>query len=354
VTIYAKEGACGSSVASKRRVFMPRTQINLRVWTALQIGFLFAGLAEAERLEWVEPSLASLPPARTDSSMTYDADTLSMVLFGGNIDNGATIYGDTWLFTQTDGWSQLSAASSPSARSGAGFAYDPITKTAVLFGGNPQNGVYLNDTWTWDGSTWTQQFPPVSPAPRSFNSEQMAFDAATRTVVLFGGYGPDSFFGDTWVWDGTAKTWTRKFPATSPSARGTTRTYDAATKQVVIFAGEDGGPSFLDDTWTWNGITWTQQFPATSPPKRTNFLLAYDADIGDVVLFRGYNAVGGEALNDTWTWNGTTWSQVQTRLIPTGRYGAAMEYDPAFKGLVLFGGYFTGGPWTNQTWLFLP
>ena len=78
---------------------MPRTQINLRVWTALQIGFLFAGLAEAERLEWVEPSLASLPPARTDSSMTYDADTLSMVLFGGNIDNGATVYGDTWLFT---------------------------------------------------------------------------------------------------------------------------------------------------------------------------------------------------------------------------------------------------------------
>ena len=231
---------------------------------------------------------------------------------------------------QTGGRSFL-PASSPSARSGAGFAYDPITKTAVLFGGNPQNGVYLNDTWTWDGSTWTQQFPPVSPAPRSFNSEQMAFDAATRTVVLFGGYGPDSFFGDTWVWDGTAKTWTRKFPATSPSARGTTRTYDAATKQVVIFAGEDGGPSFLDDTWTWNGITWTQQFPATSPPKRTNFLLAYDADIGDVVLFRGYNAVGGEALNDTWTWNGTTWSQVQTRLIPTGATAPRWSTIPPSK-----------------------
>jgi hypothetical protein len=30
----------------------------------------------------------------------------------------------------------------------------------------------------------------------------------------------------------------------------------------------------------------------------------------------------------------------------------AMEYDPSLKGLVLFGGYFTGGPWTSQTWLF--
>ncbi len=77
------------------------------------------------------------------------------------------------------------------------------------------------------------------------------------------------------------------------------------------------------------------------------------ANIGELCgCSGGYNAVGGEALNDTWTWNGTTWSQVQTPFTPAGRYVAAMEYDPSLKGLVLFDGYFTGGPWTNQTWLF--
>jgi hypothetical protein len=211
---------------------------------------------------------------------------------------------------------------------------------------------YLDDTWTWDGASWTQQFPPVSPPTRGFNTEQMAFDAATGKVVLFGGFAPNgSYWGDTWVWDGIAKTWTQQFPASSPSPRGTTLAYDSATKQVIIFGGEDEGVSFLADTWTWDGITWTQQFPASSPSRRVNFAMAHDATIGEVVLFGGYSAVGGEALNDTWTWNGTTWSQIQTPITPVGRQGSWMDYDPNFKGLVLFGGYFTGGPYTNQTWL---
>jgi hypothetical protein len=321
--------------------------------TPLQIGFLFAGLAEAQSVEWVKPSLATLPAARASAALAYDADTHSTVLFGGGSNGDKVIYGDTWLFTRTSGWLQLSPATSPSPRTGSSFAYDPTTKTAVLFGGTAGNLALLNDTWTWDGSTWTQQFPPVSPPPRTFNTEQMAFDAANGTVVLFGGYAADGgFWGDTWVWEGKAKTWTEKFPATSPSPRGTTLTYDSATKQVVVFGGEDGGASFLNDTWTWDGITWTQQFPASSPSVRTNLAMAYDANIGEVVLFGGYSAIGGEALNDTWTWNGTTWSRIQTSYTPAGRYGASMDYDPNFRGLVLFGGYFTGGPWTNQTWLF--
>ncbi len=50
---------------------------------AFQIGFLWACSVEAQSYEWVKPSLPQLPPARSASSMVYDADTLSMVLFGG-------------------------------------------------------------------------------------------------------------------------------------------------------------------------------------------------------------------------------------------------------------------------------
>jgi hypothetical protein len=162
---------------------------------------LLISRSPAQTVEWVKPSLSSVPSARYCGAVAYDADTLSTVLFGGGY-NGVA-YGDTWLFSLKQGWSQLSPATSPPPTSGPGFAYDPITKTAVLFGGNPGNFVYVNDTWTWDGTTWTQQFPPVAPPARAFNSEQMAFDAATGTVVLFGGFanGGRSWLGDTWVWN---------------------------------------------------------------------------------------------------------------------------------------------------------
>lgn len=325
-------------------------------WAALHIAFLLAGLAEAQTLEWVKPAISTLPSARCCGAMTYDADTGSMVLFGGGI--SGLSYGDTWLFSPALGWSQLSPATSPPPRSGAGFAYDPISKTAVLFGGNPGNFAYLDDTWIWDGVTWTQQFPPVSPSARAFNTEQMVFDTATGKVVLFGGYahGGSSFLGDTWEWDGKARIWTQRFPATSPSPRGTTLAYDAATRQVVIFGGEGGGLAYYNDTWTWDGITWTQQFPASSPSARTDLAMAYDATIGQVVLFGGLAYSGGyKDLNDTWRWNGTTWSQIQTTHTPVARASASMAYDPYFKGLFLFGGS-TGknnSSFTDTNWFFI-
>jgi hypothetical protein len=54
----------------------------------------------------------------------------------------------------------------------------------------PSKSILLGDTWTWDGSTWTQQHPVPSPSARTDAS--MAYDAATGTVVLFGGGGKTS------------------------------------------------------------------------------------------------------------------------------------------------------------------
>jgi hypothetical protein len=65
-----------------------------------------------------------------------------------------------------------------------------------------------------------------------------------------------------------------------------------------------GGYSpILDDTWTWNGSTWTQQAPATSPPARVGASMAYDATASDIVLFGGYGT-GDIYPNDTRTWGG--------------------------------------------------
>ena len=79
--------------------------------------------------------------------------------------------------------------------------------------------------------------------------------------------------------------------------------------------------------------------------------MAYDSNTRKVVLFGG-TAGPPSALNDTWNWNGTSWTQQQTSTDPPARWAAAMTFDPYLKGLILFGGELSGDPFANDTWLF--
>ena len=100
----------------------------------------------------------------------------------------------------------------------------------------------------------------------------MAYDPAARTMLLFGGFsdrtGSAGYLGDTWIWNGT--TWRKLSPSASPPARtGASMAYDAATRTVLLFGGEgklsrgpDGGSDGeLSDTWSWSGTTWTKLSP---------------------------------------------------------------------------------------------
>lgn len=321
----------------------------LQIRTVVQMGLLLAGLGEAQTLQWVKPALASLPSDRCCGAMVFDPLMRASLLFGGG--NGgiepAVRYNDTWTFSSTGGWSQLSPATSPSPRQGAGIAYDPTTQTVVLFGGGTGAYTYVNDTWTWDGVTWTQQFPPVSPRACEFDTQGMVYDQATENVVMFMGGNCSPSLAETWIWNGRAKTWTQKFPSTSPPPSNATIAYDAANGEVVLFGGN------MNQTWTWDGTTWTEQFPATSPSPRGLPAMAYDPIVGSVVMFGG-SAGAPSALNDTWTWNGITWTQIQTTYTPEGRWAAAIDFDPYLRSIVLFGGELAGDPFTNQTWLLVP
>jgi len=239
------------------------------------------------------------------------------------------------------------------------MAYDAAIGTVILFGGNDiDSGGDLNDTWTWDGVTWTQQFPRISPPPR--DSAGFTYNDAAQTVVLFGGSGNTSGDGvvmnDTWIWDGKAKEWAQRFPDSSPSPRRTRMTYDKATQTIVLFGGdiEQYGccDVFYADTWIWDGLTWTQQFPASSPTARTLNSLTYDAEVDRAILFGGYSEPG-VGLNDTWTWDGTAWTQIQTTFAPSPRWAQAVTFDPKSRGLILSGGVVTGFTAVADTWFLL-
>ena len=100
----------------------------------------------------------------------------------------------------TPTWTQQHPATSPLTRSFAVMADDAATGTVVLFGGasNSGSGQNLGDTWTWNGTTWTKHSPAAHLSAR-FDAV-MANDAATGTVILFGGSGSQGPLADTWTW----------------------------------------------------------------------------------------------------------------------------------------------------------
>src|SRR5262249_46248534 len=112
--------------------------------------------------------------------------------------------------------------------------------------------------------------PPRLAAPGAVGSPPAREDGglatdSTGNVVLFGGFqaATDTYLGDTWTWDGTS--WTEQHPADSPTPRaGFGMVYDGARHQVVLWGGSDGYTTF-QDTWVWNGVGWKQRHPQHSP-----------------------------------------------------------------------------------------
>jgi hypothetical protein len=218
------------------------------------------------------------------------------------------------LTTRIQSPTSTPAALMPPLRADTQLVYDGKNGMLLLFSGDGSGNVMSwDDTWEWNGVSWTQMHPAHSPSPRS--DAAIAFDAKTGQVVLFGGMsaeGNTPLLADTWIWDGTD--WMQQHPVSSPPARDfASMAYDAATGQLVLFGGvRIAGlpPAPLNDTWTWNGADWTQQHPATVPPSRVQASMAYDEANHTLVLFGGLHVGNGvNQLQDTWTWNGVNWIQ---------------------------------------------
>lgn len=289
---------------------------------------------------------ATVPPARAGQAMATDLANGQVVLFGGYV--GASYLGDTWLYDGTD-WAQF-AGTSPPARMRCAMAYDESRAAVVMYGGI--NGVGTNNwlagTWELANGAWTQRPSSLFP-PRRFG-HAMAYDALRQRVVMFGGRtnAGTIFLQDTWEWDGTG--WTPFTPVHAPSNRmGHSLAFDPNLGQVVLFGGLQLGGPFVGDTWTWNGTDWTQLSPASSPSPRGDHTMATDRARGRIVLFGGYDGSGD--LTDTWEWHGGTWHAVTAPTQPGVLALTAMATGPTGRHVVMFGGD-VGGPVVAPTWRF--
>jgi len=321
----------------------PNSRLTI-IAAALCAAILFASHAGAQ--DWKQVSSTG-PPVRNLHDLAYDSAREVVVLFGGWTGYG-DIKDDTWEWDGST-WTERFPATVPPARLSHAMAYDSARGVVVLFAGQPDTGGMPNDTWEWDGTDWTQRFPTDSPGKRYGHA--MAYDSARGVTVLFGGFSGSTSLNDTWEWDGT--NWIERFPTYSPSTRDDFgMAYDEARGKVVLFGGYTfNGSSWILDTSTyeWDGNAWAQ-ISVSGPSGREKLAMAYDSVRQRVVLFGG--SVSSDYFGDTWEWDGSSWTQVSSTG-PNARHRHAMTYDSARRKIVLFGGR-GGGPYLGDTWEYRP
>lgn len=215
------------------------------------------GVGLRARLSSGEGGSAPNPPARIDAAMAFDAARGEVVMFGGHGDSG--VLADTWTWDGSS-WTQQHPAVSPPGMQQPAMAADPATGGVLLVGATPAGGGV--QTWSWDGSTWRQdRTAHTPPQPRS---GAMAGDPVHHRVVLVA-LGPP-------------------VPAPAPRPAAT----PLPNGQVEIMPAISSVPPA--ETWTWDGSDWTRSGSASTPGDSTLYQLAWDEHSHRVVMLT--NAMG--------------------------------------------------------------
>ncbi len=278
------------------------------------------------------------PAPRNNHAMAFDSAQGRYFLFGGS-ESGLPM-DDTWSF-HSGSWTPEQVSHVPVGRTTHTQAFHGAAGQLLVVGGL---GGQNSDTWTFDGMQWRYQ----APAPYDVSYGSAVYDAGNGVVLLFGGYSHSSSipFNELWEWDGTS--WAAGTNTNPPPARENANlAYDSARGVTVLFGGDDDPAittaTMFDDTWEYDGTSWTEVSPSPAPTPRTFASMGYDPVRQRVVLFGGTDSALS-AKNDTWEYDGSTWVQVTTSSSPPAGSGASLIYDPNRERMVLFPSSFAPVP----------
>jgi hypothetical protein len=176
-------------------------------------------------------------------------------------------------------------------------------------------------------------FPTITPTPApglpllGFGFS-VASDPAAHQIVVFGGV--DSY-DTTWLWDGAR--WSLARPLISPAGRfGAAAAYDPAARVVMLFGGRLAPGQLANDTWTWNGVIWREiNAGGNGPNAGEGAVMAWDDALRQMVLVTPADANGG---SETWMWAGSQWVLRPGGTLPGGAFGIAMSFDPLSRSLL--------------------
>jgi Galactose oxidase, central domain len=284
------------------------------------------------------------PEVGTSFAVADDLTTHEVVLFGGE-DNG----NNTWLWNGSS-WRLAHPQVSPTGRFGASAAYDPGTKTVLIFGGRTEDGVAVNDTWSWNGVTWNEiDFGANGPA--AGEGSDMAWDAAHRQMVLVIGLGGTGS-GATWVWTGSH--WRRPPAGNLPGGWFYSPMWSdpstGALTAVGCCSGTPAPTTAVDSTWRWDGGAW-RPADTTTPAPLDGSTMALDPSLGRLILCTcGYSQPSEPELAG---WTGRSWVEIPSATLPVR---GGIEVTDADRGQLLLLGSPINGATSNpvpvEVWSF--
>jgi hypothetical protein len=278
--------------------------------------------------------------------MTFDAGSSRVVAFGGGRFCGVDLFRDSTLWS----WDGAQWSRTPTTfrepREDVLLTYDTGRRVLVLHGGRVPGRVFA-DTWEWDGRAWSQRSDSAR-SPGKLEHASMAYDPRRGRTVLFGGaVGTGGMRDETWEWDGA--TWTRISSGGPPRRIGHSMVWSPALDAVAMYGGfnEEGS---LRDLWAWKGTAWTLVDSLGPAHTEGPGLASLDSTL--IVIGRPVGAPGEPERFSTWVRRGRGWEALATAGPPL-TIGPAMAYDASRRALVLFG----GAPSPNsapssQTWEF--
>jgi hypothetical protein len=223
----------------------------------------------------------------------------------------------------------------------------PLNVPTVFPNGGPRGGAvyntaegaayYISSYYVWktlNGATWTKvaNLPKTDWDDGGYNSGQLCYDSTNEVIYALvysvdyssGNYGPKFYKLNTGNWEAV----NNGFPTDDQNRDAWVHgrlVFHAANNTVVLFG---VGPS-CQQTWTFDGTVWTQQNPAASPPGRRNPQMAYDPVRNETLMF------GGEGYADTWVWDGTTWTEMPFVITPPGMSNHGALWHPGYNGIAI-------------------
>tara|TARA_R110002096_G_scaffold24181_17_gene76370 strand:+ start:351 stop:2387 length:2037 start_codon:yes stop_codon:yes gene_type:complete len=245
--------------------------------------------------------------------------------------------GQVFSFRQRVGhdWQAMPVPGGPQDRWGMGISYDEQRGELVVFGGF--NAIPLTGTWTFDGSSWTQHSPLVTPTARYLPS--MCYDSTRQRTVLFGGIGA-AVLNDTWEWDGS--NWTAVTTATTPTAEifGSMQ-FDSARNVAMLVGRSASGPQTSMELWEYDGNNWLQRAAPPLPAGSSPGPLVFDEARAEALLIGSNDNLGRSGA--VFAWNGTQWSpRAALGDMPYLGYGSRATADHTGSLVLRFGGAFNG------------
>jgi hypothetical protein len=253
-------------------------------------------------------------------------------------------------------------ANHPSPRLQARMAFDEAAGRAVLFGGrgieDPATGLThaTDETWVFVRDQWLQQFPATSPSGRSAHA--MAYDSKRARVLLYGGRaestelrGKFSLLNDMWEWKNND--W-QKLEITTPPARNyADMAYDRARDRLVLFGGyrysADGKIlEPLYDTWEFDGSAWSEVQTAANGPKVDKPAVVYDVARNQTILM----GIDTEFKTQMYRWDseGKSWQKITPDPLPPCANESTLAYQAHNQTLVLTGGLCADSAVTDEVW----